>query len=257
MKIILSVLLILFATTITAQFTGISVTNAPSLIIVAGESNAGNFGANDSLSAGEKGLRNKVIYFDTTTLLFSQLNISSTPGATHGLENGIANCADSGKLGTRDFYVLRTGRNNAKIADWQNLTAVPAWTNFVIRADSAIKTITALHGVPPAIHFVWFLGINNMSAGDPVLPWKDSTISFFKKVRDKYGFFPIYMTELPISWNTYNDQIVLLPAQVRQLYVIPSRNYELNNLDIRHFSQTGLKRIAADLVQILNYRYQF
>jgi len=253
MKISLLVLCF-FSSACFSQVVGIRLTKAPVLIFIAGEANATGGGYNDSLQLSEIGLRNSTQYFDTTAMIFSTLN--QVAGGRSGFENGIANCADSGKFGPGPVHVLRAGLSGTTIRNWQNLTASPAWTNFTRFADSAVKIMTNQYGVPPAIYLMWSQGVNDSTGGELPDIWRDSTKSFLKQIRNRYGKMPILITELPAAYDVFNAQIYTLPAQVEQLYVIPARLSKITWGEYRHWDVDGLREIASRMVQIMISNYK-
>lgn len=240
------------------------------VIVIAGESNAGGIGQNDSLSTLEYSARSSVKIFNNNLLLFQTLHIGVNnllmhqglaDTITHGIENGLANCADSGLLGTTPIYMLKAGEGASQIAWWNDSTyvayfGVNPWQQCKARMDSALVVLTALSdNTRPPIYLVWTQGINDAIAGVNSLVWKADTKTFFTKFRLRYGNVPIFMTQLPPTYSTYNTRITELATEVNNLYQINTTAAPL--VDINHWSYTGFKVIASAFIALLNTNYRY
>lgn len=240
-----------------------------SLIIIAGESNAGGTAINSKLTVYELSERTSVNILNNNNFLFQSLDIGTNnlilhqpfvDNSMHGIENGLSNYVDSGMLPS-PINILKAGQGGSVIRYWNDSTllyyGVNAWQQMKKRVDTAIKLLT-VNAVKPKLYLIWMQGLNNADRGNDPVGWKDSTKTFFKKLRQRFGDVPIFMPLVPVghpSYYTYNDQISLMKNEVSKFYPIPTSDAALQNAN--HYSYTGFKIIAKRFIDTLNVHYTY
>jgi len=229
------------------------------LFVFFGESNSVGYATNSSALPGELGLRPGIKIFNNTTLLFETLNIgvnhqqnAGEDLTQHGWELGIANIIDSvGKLPTT-CYLVKVGRNGARISQWN--TGGAYYNTLIAKVDSAKAILTALNGGrAPRIFFFYSQGINDIIASTNPAVWKASTKTLFADVRTRYGPAPIYITYLPPFYGLLNPVITEIAGEVKYLYPIQTGDL-VNGL---HWDYTGMKVIATRMIYTLKAHYIF
>lgn len=269
-----NILYILIFFTITAKsqttFLGRVAYSPNPLIIIAGESNAGGLALNTELSASEAAIRPFIKILNNENLTFESLHIGGNNmmlhaglpgGVTHGIENGLANSADSGTFGGLiPVYILKAGIGLSQIHWWNDSTYLyydlNAWEQLKMRLDTAIKLLRPLNsGAPPKLYFFWTQGINDSLNSIPSAAWKDSTKVFFVKLRQRYGNIPIFMTYLTPDYTSYNARVTELAAEVDNFYAIQTDDADLE--DVNHWDYTGWKLIATRFIYTLLAHYRF
>lgn len=240
------------------------------LIVIVGESNAGGLAVNADLTAYELAPRSSTKILNNTTLTFQDLDIGTNnlilhqdipDNATHGMENGLANCADTGLLGAIPIYILKAGTGTAKISWWNDSTfiygGVNAWQQCKTRMDAAIILLNTINnGVNPPIYLIWSLGINDALAGTNTSTWKDSVKSFFTKFRARYGAnIPIIMTLfVGGSYPPYSTKLSEIASEISNCFGVTC---PLTTIGGVHWSAAAFKIIASTMVRTIISHYEY
>lgn len=241
------------------------------LFIMAGESNAGGYALNDPLTAHEAAPRSSAKILNNSSYQFQTLDIGTnnlinhyflTDNATHGIENGLANCADSGLLGNTPMYLVKAGLGSSRIRHWTNPDTLyniyQGYTLFKQKVDTAITQMTAINnGTTPQLYLIWTQGINDaIYEIQDAQSWKDSTKSLFAQMRTRYGNMPIFIMYLPTTdarFTTFNTKITEIAAEVSECYAISVTDAPMR--DSYHWNYAGWKIIASRIAAAYNLHY--
>lgn len=243
-----------------------------SIIVIAGESNAGGFAKNSDLSNEEKAERPEMKIFNNTTMVFENLHIGvnnllghvgiNDSLTQHGFECGIANYTKMGYV-WGPLYVVKSGFGGAIIKYYNDSTDVSylgsgknPWQLLKQRLDSAKKIVKDLNGgVSPKIYLLWTQGINDSNQGTNSGAWKDSTKSFFTKFRLRYGPVPIFTTLLMSPFTEYSSRISEYCSEISNCFPISAEGAPVQSGSVTHWSALGNKIIAYNFLSLLRSRY--
>lgn len=234
------------------------------LILFAGESNPAGDGDNANASAGEldSDPRIQIIQSNGT---FAALNIGSSnnfavSSGRHGLELELQNQLAT-RFNNRTVYLVKTGVAGTTISQWIAGQYLDTLTN---RMDNALARINEMGKIPVIMCF-YSQGINDGVAGTNETTWYNATLAYFNLLRNKYGFFPIVMTQLIGDRTTYpqldaiDTKIIQLAADRNNyIYRVPTPQGPIGGASTDsiiaggiHWSYLGLKAITNRMLNAM------
>jgi hypothetical protein len=230
---------------------------SPLLIIFSGESNSGGYAVNSDATSDELAPRTLQI-LNNTSLEFEDLDIGTnnlighagfTDNTTHGWELQLANRYEDGDF-NRPVYLVKTGQGGTRIADW-NVGATTylspnCWQIMQDRVNAAISEIETLTGQTPELVMFYSLGINDAIAGTNTSTWKTAVEAHFAKVRAEWPGLPIFMTELPNIYDTFNAKIDEIVAADSNTFKIETSDATMR--DTNHWDYAGMKLISDRMI---------
>lgn len=219
------------------------------LVIAAGESNAGGFAPNASLTTTEAGPRTEVQMWNVSTSAWENLDIGSNNNldhaglnsTTHGIENELANAMAAGRFEQSVLYYLQTGQGGSTIAQWDAGNASGYWSKFVSRYNAS-KAL-----VPTARPVVFYSqGINDAIAGTAVATWKAATVAHLAKIRDLVGANTlVVLTKFKSTYGAYNTAIDEIVAADSNSRAIQTRDTGIEwQGDGNHWTYRGYKSLC-------------
>ena len=226
------------------------------LFVINGESNSGGYALNSQAPSNEIGVRNEVKILNNSSFVFEDLNIGVnnlidhaglSNGSTHGFELPLANAVRDKSIDFSEVYLVKTGQGGSRIGEWG--VSGTYYQKFVQRVDSA-KTILKRQGKTPIIFVIYSQGINDALASYSATVWRDSTISHFKRIRQKLGFVPILMTKFMSNYSTYNSQLDLIGTY--NDFNIPIYTADATLRDPNHWDYFGFPTIFSRMIIHIN-----
>lgn len=232
----------------------------PPMLIFTGESNSGGYAVNADCTTEELAPRPTVQILNNTSLVFENLQIGVNnlightglpANATHGWENGVAGRMEDGTFIGSPLYLVKTGQGASRIDQWAEGSAY--WTTFQTRVDEAIDLITTATGVAPSPYMFFSLGINDAIAGTNIETWKTAVLAHIDKMRAKYGFMPIIMTQFMDTYPTWSAAVRDVAGQRDDVYTVVTNDLPLR--DTNHWNYTGMKTMAGRMIDIFLENY--
>jgi len=228
------------------------------LIVIQGESNAAGMALNTQATSAELSARANVYILNNNNLQFQNLqigvnnNILQNLGdqTTHGLELGLANAIDAGKL-SKPTYLVKAAGSGSTIYEWlSNGTSNGnyGWNSMVNRMDAAINYLKN-QGIPYKITVWQSIGINDYNAGTSATTYRARIEQFRNEFRARYGqsiafLMTHFVTNHP--YNTVIDQIAANDPQKTSAAIdVTGATFRDQNI---HWDYAGLKIIAGRMV---------
>lgn len=234
------------------------------LIVFFGESNAAGDGDNANASAGEIDADPRVQIIQSAgtlaTLDISSSNNFAVSAGRHGWELELQNQI-AARFNNRTVYLVKAGVAGTSIAQWVAGQYLDTFTN---RMNNALARINEM-GKIPVICGWYSQGINDGVAGTNETTWYNLTLALFNTIRNKYGFFPIIMTQLIGDRTTYpqldaiDNKIIQIAADRNNyVYRVPTPQGPIGGASTDsiiaggiHWSYLGLKAIANRMLNAM------
>lgn len=227
------------------------------LFIFMGESNSGGYALNSDLSTAEAAPRSSLQILNNSSLAFENLDIGAnnlighaglSDNATQGLENGLANAIEAGRLGVTRAYLLKTGQGASTIPQWSAGNGSGYLSAFVSReraAESALGSFTP--------YVLLSIGINDAIAGTDIAAWKSGVRALIVAIRAELGADTLVVMpkfEPPMTQRTaINAAIDDIVATDPRTLAISSAGIPIR--DANHWSAQGFTQLAERLVDAI------
>lgn len=203
------------------------------LVVVAGESNSGGFAENSEATPHELSARAEVQIFNNTSEVFEDLDVGTnnlidhtglTDNATHGIEIGLANAVEAGRLADDELFLVKSGQGGSKIAEWADGHASGYRATLFDRVDTAVGLLDAAMEDYELVLF-WTQGVNDNANGTNAATWQSATEAFFADFRTRYGAnTKIVMTRFDYPMDntsrSYNDEMEAIAGDDENLRLI-------------------------------------
>jgi len=255
------------ATTLTGTIPASTPTGSPAdtanLIVIWGESNAAGNADNSSALPSELASRSTVQIFNHNTGAFENLQIGvnneqdgGIDATHHGLELGLANEVDAGRL-RNPTYLVKIGASGSYMCQWlteYGTTCRPTgnlWDGFIPLVDGAVAKMKAM-GKPFRI-IVWqSIGLNDEYSVN-TLPADFVTMSatFRADFRARFGAnIPFLATDFnnpPTQTYAWTTLFTQMAVSDRLFFSIPVTGATYVDAGV-HFDYAGFKLIAHNMV---------
>jgi len=231
----------------------------PLVFVFTGESNSGGIGLNADAAPAELQPRPAVRILNLTNSVFNfeplrigqnnlrdHAGLEGYYGVCHGLENGLAEAAESGAFaGRAPVYLIKTGQGGSRIAEWAPDHASGYWRKHAQRIEAARRQ---LPNEPQWV--VWFsLGINDAIAGTDANLWESAVAAHLRRIGEQLPGAVIVMTQFQAMKNypAFDAAIAAIAAREPDVVAVDSTGAALR--DGNHWSCAGLKTLARRMAE--------
>jgi hypothetical protein len=230
------------------------------LFVFTGESNAAGYALNTGLSAAELAARPSVQILNNTSLVFEDLDVATnnsiglnTDLTVHGLEAGLANMVEAGRLSQSSVYLVKSAYAGSRIDQWESSDT--HWLDWLERVDAAL-TALATAGVNYTPIIIYSQGINDATVSTDPATWRSATENLFARMRAVLGArAPILCTELPLgafdnlNIADYNTQLDAIAAADSLVTVIDTADCGMR--DNAHWNAAGFRLMGERILDAL------
>ncbi|MDD5704996.1 MAG: sialate O-acetylesterase [Kiritimatiellae bacterium] len=247
----------------TASLLGAACTAAasasPLAFVITGESNSGGIGLNADATPAELQPRPAVRIMNLTDgrfgfepLWLGKNNLREHAGLAayydncHGLENGLAEAAETGAFAERaPVYLIKTGQGGSRIEEWAPGHPSGYWQKHMQRIEAAKRQLPG-----KTQWVVWMsLGINDAIAGTDMGLWQTAVVAHIRRLQAQLPGAIVVMTQFQAmgKYPALDAAIAAIAAREPGVRAVSSTDAVLR--DENHWSCAGFKILAGRMVE--------
>ena len=229
------------------------------LFVIAGESNAGGYAVNSTLTADQLLAQAHAKIWNNTSSVFQALQIgtnnllghSGTPdNATHGIERGLAR-EILNTLQWPEAYILKAGQGGSTIAQWSVGNATGYLSTLTSRYNAAVTALTNSGYIVRPV-FIWLNGINDAVGGTATATFRTATQAHFTQIRSFMGAgTPVFMPQIMptnAAYTAINTEIATIDAADANMWALATVSIPNNPSDPNHYTANGYLQIVQSFV---------
>jgi hypothetical protein len=220
------------------------------LLVYGGESNGAGVLSNAGLSGAETSAFPRIQILNNLNRKFEPLQIGTNnsylinSSNTHGWELQLMKSMQAGSPFLSDtVYLVKIAYAGANITQLATTYIDTAYA----RMDSAIIQMKR-RGLMPQIYCWYSQGIND--GGADATEWLKKTLAYITALRTRYGFFPVYMTNLPTTSAGNNKNATINLMHYWDGFVNRFDGSALSTSDGTHWDSTAMATIAKGLLSL-------